>query len=152
MTPASSQEKLIRETFTSQKFESPIPANQTPIGSRIIPASWVLSTSNTVNLLKLDIPIPEPESEKKSSSSDEGDVKWIITDEENTIGMELAKSWQTIVEDAQPVKPQWFEHTWQRPHLCQSHIVETLTHSKSSQWTISQTYHQWKEDMTPFKL
>ena len=31
--------------------------------------------------------------------------------EENTIGMESVSSWQTIVKDVQPVKPQNFEHT-----------------------------------------
>ena len=82
-TPAILQEKLIREIFINQKFEAPIPANWTPIGSPTISVSQIPLTSNIANLPKLDIPILEPEPEKESSSSDkEGDVEHIIIQEE----------------------------------------------------------------------
>ena len=80
------QEKLIKDTFTSQKFEVLIPANQTPIGSPVITTSQITSTSSTTNLPELDIPVLELEPETKSSSSDkEEDIKQIIAEEEPKI-------------------------------------------------------------------
>ena len=68
--------------FTNQKFETPIPTSQTPIGSLVIPTGWIPSTSSTTNLPKLDIPIPEPEPEAKSfSDNKEESVKHIIMEE-----------------------------------------------------------------------
>ena len=79
-TPVTSQEKLITATFTSQKFETPIPANQTLVGSPVIPTSQIPSTSSATNLPKLDIPEPEPET-KSASDNEEERVKQIITEE-----------------------------------------------------------------------